>query len=188
MMAENIRYLLILDVESTCYENGQEPKHFFSEIIEVGAVVFDVEERKIVEEYQCFVKPVLFPQLSDFCKKLTTISQDQVDQGLSLFEAVRELSHLSLKYQALFCSWGYYDRRQFHSVCSRLKVPYPFSDQHISLKHAHRDFYHLKRKMGMKAALKYHGLSLDGTHHRGIDDARNIAKIVNQMLSDGWRI
>ena len=31
--------------------------------------------------------------------------------------------------------------------------------------------------MGMKNALEFDKLKLDGTHHRGIDDAKNIAKI-----------
>jgi inhibitor of KinA sporulation pathway (predicted exonuclease) len=34
----------------------------------------------------------------------------------------------------------------------------------------------------MTAALDLLGLSLAGTHHRGIDDARNIAKIVQMTL------
>jgi inhibitor of KinA sporulation pathway (predicted exonuclease) len=29
----------------------------------------------------------------------------------------------------------------------------------------------------MKGALEREGISMEGTHHRGIDDARNIAKI-----------
>jgi|GEM_PF-2638928 len=35
----------------------------------------------------------------------------------------------------------------------------------------------------LASALKKIGLELEGTHHRGIDDARNIARIVQAVLS-----
>ena len=38
------------------------------------------------------------------------------------------------------------------------------------------------RRCGMTAALDLLGLPLAGTHHRGIDDARNIARIVQKTL------
>jgi 3'-5' exoribonuclease 1 len=37
----------------------------------------------------------------------------------------------------------------------------------------------------MKNALELEGLKLDGTHHRGIDDARNIAKVFIKYF-DKW--
>jgi inhibitor of KinA sporulation pathway (predicted exonuclease) len=38
------------------------------------------------------------------------------------------------------------------------------------------------RPCGMKRALELMGIPLDGQHHRGVDDARNIAKIARVML------
>jgi inhibitor of KinA sporulation pathway (predicted exonuclease) len=35
---------------------------------------------------------------------------------------------------------------------------------------------------GMKGALRRMGIPLDGRHHRGIDDARNIAKLAQIIL------
>lgn len=35
----------------------------------------------------------------------------------------------------------------------------------------------IEKGIGMERALKMLDLPLDGTHHRGIDDAKNIAKI-----------
>lgn len=158
----------------------------FLEIIEIRGVFLDIEHRKIVEEYQTFVKPVLFPKLSTFCKELTTITQQEVDQGCSLLDAVLQLQKLTMEHEALFCSWGFYDRNQFQESAQRFGVPYPFGEKHLNLKLAHQQFYGYQRKMGMKAALNFHRIPLSGTHHRGIDDARNITKIVIQMLQDGW--
>ncbi|TCS92066.1 3'-5' exonuclease [Hazenella coriacea] len=178
--------LLIIDLESTCYEKTKQPPYFFSEIIEFGAVVFDVNTLKQVEGYQTFVRPTLFPQLSPFCKSLTTITQEQVETGKSIETAITELNELSRRTKSIFSSWGFYDQRQTMAVCRRFQLKYPFLPQHINLKQAHKEFYQLKRPLGMKQALQYLSLNLSGTHHRGIDDAKNIAKIANQMIEDGW--
>lgn len=183
-----MKNLLIIDLESTCFQREHEPSNFFSEIIEIGAVVLDRKTFEVTEEYQCFVKPVLFPKLSDFCKELTTITQEQVDQGIPLSQALQEIGTLARKHDALFCSWGFYDRQQFKRVCERFGLPYPFRKEHVSLKHVHSEFYELPRKLGMGQALRHHQIPLEGTHHRGMDDARNIAKIAKQMIIDGWDV
>ncbi|MCH5586004.1 exonuclease domain-containing protein [Shimazuella sp. AN120528] len=176
--------LFIIDLEATCHQKNP-PRNFFSEIIEIGGVIFDTQTHSIVKEYQQFVQPVLFPILSEFCTELTSISQEQVDQGISFVDAIPNLKKLSSKYQTIFCSWGHYDRKQLKQQCQRFHVDYPFSTKHINLKEAHSDFYQV-RKMGMKGAMYHLKLELEGTHHRGMDDARNISKIVKQMLTDGW--
>lgn len=42
--------------------------------------------------------------------------------------------------------------------------------------------FRLDREVGMPEALDLLGLKLEGTHHRGIDDASNIAKILEILL------
>jgi inhibitor of KinA sporulation pathway (predicted exonuclease) len=181
-----MKNLLIIDLESTCFIRGQEPKNFKSEIIEIGAVVLDTTTFTILEEYQCLVKPVLFSKLSDFCKSLTTISQEEVESGISIQQAMSEVESLFKRHNAVFSSWGKYDKNQFKRVCETFRLNYPFDYHHISLKHDHGDFYK-KRPMGMDGALSMHGLTLTGTHHRGLDDAKNIAKIAEVMIKDGWK-
>ena len=58
--------------------------------------------------------------------------------------------------------------------------------RHISLKHQHAELAGLRRALGMARALAHEGLALEGMHHRGIDDARNIAKLFGRYLSQ-WR-
>ena len=180
------KHLLIVDLEATCFARGEEPAGFFSEIIEIGAVFFDTATNTVTRQYQSFVRPTLYPRLSAFCKQLTTISQDQVDAAPALADALDGLRALYDPAIAVFASWGFYDQRQIERTCARFDIPYPFAKAHISLKHNHAAFYHLPQPLGMDAALHYHGLELLGTHHRGLDDARNIASITACMLADGW--
>merc|ERR1711879_224212 len=44
-----------------------------------------------------------------------------------------------------------------------------------------------KQPRNMVEMLERLELDLTGTHHSGIDDCRNIAKVVQVMLSEGWR-
>lgn len=181
-----MKHLLIVDLESTCFERGKEPSQFFSEIIEIGAVVLNPSTFTIVDEFQAFIKPTVFPALSNFCKNLTTITQEDVENGASISQAIGDIQAFSKKYDAIFSSWGFYDKKQFQQVCNYFHLPYPFSDEHISIKHQHGSFYK-KRPMGMDKALEMHSIPLNGTHHRGLDDAKNIAKLASRMIQDGWK-
>lgn len=181
-----MKHLLIIDLESTCFERGKEPNQFFSEIIEIGAVVLNTSTLTVIDEFQTFIKPTVFPNLSDFCKKLTTITQEEADNGISISQAIRDIELFSKKHDVIFSSWGYYDKKQFQQVCNYFHLTYPFPTKHISIKHDHGSFYK-KRPMGMEKALMLHNIPLDGTHHRGLDDAKNIAKIASRMIQDGWK-
>jgi 3'-5' exoribonuclease 1 len=43
------------------------------------------------------------------------------------------------------------------------------------------------RSLGMKAALAREELTLEGTHHRGIDDAKNIVNIFLKLWGQ-WKL
>ena len=80
-----------------------------------------------------------------------------------------------------FCSWGGYDYKQLKLDCARWGIPFPAGfDPHLNLKSAFKQVY--KDRIGMAAALRKLDLPLEGTHHRGIDDARNIARIAQKLI------
>jgi inhibitor of KinA sporulation pathway (predicted exonuclease) len=54
-------------------------------------VVIDVKEKKVIGEFQTYVKPTIHPKLTPFCTELTGITQEQVDGGLTLKEALSEV-------------------------------------------------------------------------------------------------
>jgi ERI1 exoribonuclease 3 len=57
----------------------------------------------------------------------------------------------------------------------------------INFKHAYEAHYDGEKVRGMASALAKFGLKLEGRHHSGIDDCKNIAWMCQQMLQDGWR-
>jgi len=167
---------LIIDLEATCWKQRRND----NEIIEIGAVLLN-HEYKIIKTFQTFVKPTKNPKLSPFCTKLTSIQQKQVDNApgfpvaLKRFiKQVEKASNRDIK-NIIFCSWGYYDKHQFQKDCDLYNIEYPFG-KHRSLKHEFAKKKNMKTK-GMKQALKISDIKHDGTHHRALDDAQNIAKI-----------
>ena len=66
-------YICVYDFECQCEEGTKNLK--FNEIIEFPVVVIDVKNKKIAGEFQTYVKPVLDPELTPFCTKLTGIEQ-----------------------------------------------------------------------------------------------------------------
>ena len=172
------RHLLVIDVEATCDDAGAVPRHEM-EIIEIGAVMQDAKTFEIAAEFQTFVRPVRHPILTEFCTRLTTIEQRDVADAPAFPNALRSLTHWSDTFDdPLFCSWGDYDRKQFQRDCEHHGVPYPFGEHHLNLKAAVADAMNLRRSMGLGQTVERLGLAFDGTAHRGLDDARNIAHVV----------
>jgi len=173
---------IILDLEATCWEKKDVQPN---EIIEIGAVCVD-DDQEIIGEIDLFVKPKVHPILSDFCKKLTTISQEMVDDAPLFPEAIKAFQDWikGFKDDYILCSWGFYDKTQFKNDCTLHKLDTRWLKNHISLKHQYSDFRGIAGA-GMPTALKKEGLTMEGTHHRGIDDAKNIAKIFVHCF-DEW--
>ncbi|OJJ20318.1 3'-5' exonuclease [marine bacterium AO1-C] len=169
---------IIVDLEATCWEKRENRPN---EIIEIGAVAIN-DEGEWIDEFDIFVKPLLHPVLSDFCIQLTSITQEMVDKASNFPQALQEFQNWitncgSTEEDYVLCSWGHYDRVQFKNDCVLHGLDAAWLASHISLKHQYADLKNLRRPIGMKKALQREGLKLDGTHHRGLDDAQNIAKI-----------
>lgn len=170
-------HYLVIDFEATCCDRGTVPRHAM-EIIEFGVVMADADFR-IVDEFQSFVKPVRHPLLTPFCTALTSIRQQDVDAAPTFPDCVAAFKTWLYRYRDFaFCSWGDYDRTQLQQDCDFHRIPNPVSAPHRNVKLLFTEHQSLKKKYGLAGAIEKAGLSFSGTHHRGIDDARNIARLL----------
>lgn len=173
------RGFLVFDLEATCWANQPDR---VNEIIEIGAVATDALGQPIAE-FQAFVQPKLNRELSDFCRQLTSITQSDVDTAPPFPDVAARFGEWARTHGTpVPASWGAYDRRQLQADCTLHGVDYPLPVEHINLKSVFAKVFRCRR-VGMAKALKQLGIPLEGTHHRGIDDARNIARILQQMLT-----
>lgn len=173
---------VIVDLEATCWAEKNREK---METIEIGAVKLS-DDLQVVDEFNSFIKPVVEPTLSDYCRELTSITQEQVDEA-ETFAVVFPRFVEWVGSKAALCSWGNYDNNQLLMDCARCGIVYNFGGTHINLKQMFATEGY-KKHCGMKKALKILHIPLEGTHHRAIDDVKNIAKIAQVLFRGGRAI
>lgn len=166
----------VVDVEATCWA-GSPPPGEVSEIVEIGLTVVDLAARERVARHRILVRPAR-SEVSEFCTELTGLTQHEVDQGVTFAEACRLLAAGHRAGARPWASWGDYDRHQFTRQCRATRTPYPFGHRHTNAKAVFTRAHGLRKRPGMAQALEIAGLPLEGRHHRGEDDAWNIAALV----------
>lgn len=86
---------------------------------------------------------------------------------------------IQVEYETHHYPWGSWETMT--GTCSSSSVP-AFSEQHYNFKKLFAEHYALGRQVGMAQGLQIAGLALQGIHHRGGDDARNIARLLRHLL------
>lgn len=172
--------ILIVDIEATCWENHVNPPGEVDEIIEVGICALNMERRELGDKRSLLVTPTQ-STIGAFCTQLTTITPELIAREGMGFDAACAI--LEADYDSrnrLWASWGMYDHKMFNAQCKARDIRYPFSKKHANLKRVFADVY--GERMGMTQALEKAGLQLEGTHHRGDDDAWNIGRLMAHIL------
>lgn len=185
-MARLYDQLLVIDVEATCWE-GPPPDGQTGEIIQIGICPIDLATCTRGEKTGIFVRPER-STISDFCTALTGIDAAALDAGAAagLADACRTLKKQFRSAERVWASWGDYDRRQFERECGQKGIASPFGTTHLNVKSLFSLARGLKNELGMAEAYQLLGRSLEGRHHRGDDDAWNIAGVLCELLS-GFR-
>ncbi len=88
-MAKRLDQILVIDIESTCWD-GPPPLGQMSEIIEIGVCPVDVASLERGEKRCILVKPVK-SEVSEFCTQLTTLTANDLKDAGSLADAARLL-------------------------------------------------------------------------------------------------
>jgi inhibitor of KinA sporulation pathway (predicted exonuclease) len=180
-MAKRLDQVLVIDIESTCWDGGFPPKGQTNDIIEIGLCRLEVATGRRLEKRSILVRPER-SSVSPFCTSLTTLTQEQVDGGILFKEACKVLEDEYLSAERLWASYGDYDRRQFEKQCRETGVRFPFGPSHLNAKTLSSISKSLPAEVGLPQALALYGLNLEGTHHRGHDDAWNIAALLAELL------
>lgn len=171
----------VIDVEATCW-SGNPPPGEVSEIIEVGLCELDSRTLEIGKRRSVLCFPV-DSEISEFCTKLTTLTDDKVrSEGIEYAGVCTLLRTFHDSKNRIWASFGDYDRKAFFENCVRRGVDYPFGPRHLNVKTLAALAFGWRAEPGMDEVLKRLGMDLVGTHHRGGDDAYNIALILREIL------
>ncbi|XP_037815973.1 ERI1 exoribonuclease 2-like [Lucilia sericata] len=199
------KYIVALDFEATCWLHQPPAEYRNAEIIEFPAVLLNLETGQIEAEFHQYLKPREKPQLSDYCLELTGITQQTVDNGISLKSCLqlfeewlsKELRSRQLQLpkeskdnplgNCAFVTWSDYDLSVFLELeCRRKSIEKPkYLDQWINMQAIFKKKFHRRKSNNFSNALNYVGLKFRGQQHAGIDDARNLAYLTYKMVKKG---
>jgi len=176
---------IIYDIEATCWEGR--PPGMVQETIEIGACELDAYGRYL-GSFSRLIKPVMHPQLSHFCRKLTKIPQADINRSRDFKRVIQEFQDwIGVGYDDyLLASWGDFDPEQLSADCRLHRLDDYWLDDHIDLKAQYRDIKGLPKKRGLKSAVKKEGFTWEGEEHRALPDAKNTARLFQAMI-DEWR-
>jgi inhibitor of KinA sporulation pathway (predicted exonuclease) len=179
-MPKKLDHILVIDLEATCWD-GPPPAGETSEIIEIGVCPLELSTGRRLGKRSILIKPTR-SKVSDFCTRLTTLTADQLAGGTTFTEACEILRREYQSRERVWASFGDYDRTMFQKQCEATGVPYPFGPRHLNVKTLFAVSRGLSHEIGMGEALDLMGVPLEGTHHRGGDDAWNIAGILAGLV------
>lgn len=182
----SLDYYLVLDFEATC-DDVHPPKP--QEIIEFPVLKVNSKTLATEDTFHTYVRPTAHPQLTEFCTQLTGITQDRIDGQPTLEEALQQFHAWMKKNDLLdgkvsftFVTCGDWDlKTMLPGQCKYFHLPVrEYFRSWINIKKAFKDATGSKA-YGMPSMLKHFNLELLGRHHSGIDDSRNIARILSKI-------
>jgi inhibitor of KinA sporulation pathway (predicted exonuclease) len=190
-MAKKIQKINFVDLECTAWPDGILPdgrnQRDVMEMIEIGIVQLDTKTLEIEKKESYLIIPVEsgLSGITDYCTTLTGITQQLiVKDGLTLDYAIaRMMSEFkTAKYE--WMSWGDFDRTQVERECERKGVQYPFSKTHTNFKYWFSLLTNQNVQRNVEGALEFLGLQFEGSPHRGVDDAYNIARMYKYIMKE----
>lgn len=191
-MGADLRRLILVDIEATCWETREEQGDRPNEIIEIGVCELDLRTGRIKDPDSYVVKP-RFTEVSPFCTQLTGWTKEQVSEGGDIGETLKAIGQdYALDRETLWASYGEFDRIKLASN-GRASVhglygihpndnPFTRLRGHLNIKTIFAIRAGLKKEVGMDKALNIAKLPLMGRHHNGADDAYNIARLAWNVL------
>lgn len=189
-------FFVVVDFEATCEErNTPDYPH---EIIEFPGVLVDGKSGKVVSHWRQYCRPVINPQLSEFCVALTNIAQETVDtadtfpQVLDKFNSWLEEFGLGTAHTFALITDGPFDVGRFLRLsCQQAGLEVPvWAEKWINLRKGFANFYKAsttnhQKLPGLQTMLNKLDMEFEGNPHSGLDDATNIARVVSRMVMDG---
>ncbi|XP_049413352.1 uncharacterized exonuclease domain-containing protein At3g15140 [Solanum stenotomum] len=188
---QEFEYFLVLDLEGKV------------EILEFPVLLFDAKTMDVVDLFHRFVRPTKMHEerINQYIEgKYGKLGVDRVwhDTAIPFAEVIEQFEVWLGERQlwrnelggclnnAAFVTCGNWDlKTKVPQQCTvaGMKLP-PYFMEWINLKDVFLNFYK-RRAPGMLSMMRELQIPLSGSHHLGIDDSNNIARVIHHMLTDG---
>ncbi|PIN15727.1 putative exonuclease [Handroanthus impetiginosus] len=194
--AQKFDYFLVLDLEGKV------------EILEFPVLLFDAKTMDVVDVFHRFVRPTRMTEkrINEYIEgKYGRFGVDRVwhDTAIKFEDVIEQFEswlrkerdgHIRLwredgdghLNEAAFVTCGNWDlKTKIPQQCevAGMKLP-PYFMEWSNLKDIYLNFYN-RRAPGMLSMMRELGIPQLGSHHLGIDDSKNIARVLQRLLTDG---
>ncbi|CAL5335974.1 hypothetical protein CsSME_00018616 [Camellia sinensis var. sinensis] len=189
--SQQLDFFLVLDLEGKV------------EILEFPVLMLDAKTMDVVDMFHRFVRPSAMSEqrINEYIEgKYGKIGVDRVwhDTAIPFEEVIQQFEAWMVQHdllgkelngrlsRAAFVTCGNWDlKTKVPQQCevSGMVLP-PYFMEWINLKDIYLNFYK-RRATGMITMMKELQIPLVGSHHLGIDDTKNIARVLQHMLADG---
>ena len=178
----NCTHIMVVDFEATC---GPGVSKTDAEIIEVGAVLVSfTTEASLLElpTFHRYVRPTIVATLTPFCKNLTGITQEQVDNGLLFEDMIDEWKvflseHHCTSNTVVFGCWTDFDIKQLRLELTRQNIDFEFP-YWIDLQKAYKNSQQKNTIQSVSKALAEQELEFIGQAHSALHDALNTVRLI----------
>lgn len=173
--------LLIVDLNTTCWESPKDqPPGQKNEIIEISILSLSLRNPVINEPKTIIIKPTT-SKISRFCTRITTITQEEVDNGISFKEACQKLIDEMDTQKLPWVSWGDFDKKMLMYQCNDTKTPYIFGAGYWSYGDTFAKLMGLEEEVNLSTAMKLLGLEFVGSK-RASDQVIGIATLMAECF------
>ncbi|KAJ9551390.1 hypothetical protein OSB04_015435 [Centaurea solstitialis] len=186
--SEHLDFFLVLDLEGKV------------EILEFPVLMIDAKTMDVVAFFHRFVRPSEMSEerINQYIEgKYGKLGVDRVwhDTAIPFKEVIVQFEEWMTKHslfngelggplnRAAFWELGYKDKIPQQCQVAKMKLPSYFMEW-INLKDIYLNFYK-RRAAGMRTMMNELNIPMLGSHHLGIDDTKNIARVLQHMLVDG---
>jgi len=187
---QNFDYFLVLDFEATCDSpTNIDPQ----EIIEFPVLKVNGETFKTESTFHSYVKPEIYPELSSFCSELTGIIQGMIDNQ-PVFKTVFQnfldwmrKENLTSEVKIAFVTCGDMDLDYLLPLQCRIsgiEVP-DYMHCWINIKRSFCEIRPYTWPDNLSKMLEHCELEPEGELHSGLDDSKNIARVLEDLAKRG---
>lgn len=176
---------IVYDIEATCWEGR--PPGKVQEVIEIGAIKVN-RYGELLDSFSRFVKPVLSPNMSMYCRQLTGIKQEEIDKAKTFPTVIEAFQDWIDIYEEdyVLCAWGKFDKKILIMDCELHGLDSDWVEPYMDVKAQYHEVKRLHKQRGFKYTVEKEGFDFTGEQHRAITDARNLAKVFVKYLDDWY--
>lgn len=184
------RGALLIDLEFTCWEDSlrtdwADPARP-AEVIEIGLARYHLDTRTTTASFTSLVRPRVNPRLSDYCRDLLHIRQDEID-GADELPAVLRALDAWLRGQSAdalpTCGWAAMDRPRLVADAARHGATDPLGSRaHVDLRAALTALLTHPTPLSRDELRAMKQLPPNAARHRALDDALDLTHFLPLLL------